>query len=204
MGKFKIVLALSLLISSQYFFITNNPNGQKVIPKLDFSLITSKVVEPVLSFVNPSFKSIPKGELTVDEFIIHSQQNIDKTNSSEEINSSRIQFLQKNNEMIVQEGRRQLSQMVGRVVGGNEKMSDIFAELINKKINDFFQPKINDDSSFSFYSYAVAIILFITIWPLSSILTILWFLIIIFIFKIFVYFSLVEIKKVTVQKEIII
>lgn len=204
MGKFKIMLALSLLISSQYFFITNNPNGQKVIPKLDFSLITSRVVEPVLTLVNPSFKSIPKGELTVDEFIIHSQQSSDKPNSFEEINNPRIQLLQKNNEMIIQEGRKQLSQMVGRVVGGDEKMSNIFAELINKKINAFFQPKINDDSNFSFYSYAVAIILFITIWPLSSILTILWFLIIIFIFKIFVYFGLVEIKKVTVQKEIII
>ena len=94
--------------------------------------------------------------------------------------------------------------MVGQNITGNEKIADVFAGLIDKKINDFFQPKITGDLHSSLYSYIVAVILFLTIWPLGTIMAFLWFLIVILVFKIFVYTGLVEIKTVTVQREMIV
>jgi hypothetical protein len=231
-GKFKIVLALALLISSQYFFMTNSPNGQKTIPKLDFSSVTSKLIQPILVMINPNFKSVQKEGLTVDQFIIQSQQKKDdastnpifseemidqqipsnlpseqrtelKKEALKQISDSQTQLSQKNNELVIQEGRKQLSQMIGHAVNGNEKIADVFAGLIDKKINDFFQPKIEGDSRSSLYSYIVATILFLTIWPLGSIMALLWFAIVILVFKTLVYCGLVEIKTVTVQREMI-
>lgn len=229
-GKFKIVLALALVISSQYFFAINNAREQRVVPKLDLSLITSKLIQPVLVMINPNLKSIQKEGLTVDQFIVQSQQkNADanslftdemidqqipenlpseqrvalKQEALRQISDSQTQLSQKNSELILLEGRKQLSQMVGRDINGDEKISDVFAGLVDKKINDFFQPKISGDSQSSFYSYIIATILFLTIWPLGSILSLLWFAIVIFVFKILVRFGLIEIKTVTVQREMI-
>ena len=139
-GKFKIVLALAVLISSQYFFMTSSLNGQKTIPKLDFSSVTSKLVQPILVMINPSFKPMQKEDLTVDQFIIQSQQKnnedsisnpvfseeaIDKQipknlpseqraelkkETIKQISDSQAQLSQKNGELILQEGRKQLSQ----------------------------------------------------------------------------------------------
>lgn len=228
-GKFKIVLALALLISSQYFFMANSLREHRPVPKLDFSSITSKIIEPILVTMNPQLKSMQNDNISVDQFIIQSQgdgnnslgqivsdemiekqmpQNLPqeqkdalKKETLRQISDSQTQIFQKNNELILQEGRRQLSQMTGREVRGNEKIADVFAGLIDKKINDFFQPKIKDDPRSSFYSYVVATILFFTIWPLGSMLAIIWFAVAILIFKILVRLGVVEIKTVTVEKE---
>jgi hypothetical protein len=228
-------LALALLISSQYFFMINSVNGQKFVPKLDFSSVTSKLIQPILVMLNPNFKSMQKDGLTVDQFIIQSQKEntadalsdksyaeemIDqqipknlpsdqqamlKQRALQQVSDSQDQLLQKNNELVLQEGHKQLSQMVGHDVVGDEKISDVFAGLIDKKINDFFQPKIggNSQASSPVYSYILTAILFLTIFPLSSILSRLWFVAIFLIFKLFIRFGLVEIKIVTVQREMI-
>jgi Flp pilus assembly protein TadB len=175
-----------------------------------------------------------KDGLTVDQFIIQSQQKAaDDTTSDQtlaenmidqqipqnlppeqrealkqqalqQLSDSQTQLLQKNNELILQEGRKQLSQMVGHDLAGNEKITDVFAGLINKKINDFFQPKISGDSQSASYLYVLAIILFLTLLSLSVPLSLLWFAIIILIFKLLVHLGLVEIQTVTVQREMII
>lgn len=233
-GKFKIILALALLISSQYFFITNSSSREKTLPSLDFSSITSKLVRPILVMVNPNFKSMQKEDITVDQFIIQSQQKNDgdvafnpffseetidqqipknlpseqrnelKNEALRQISDSQSQLLQKNEELVLQQGRKQISQMVGHEVMGNEKIENVFAGLIDKKINDFFQPKIEGDSRSSLYSYVVAAVLFLTIWPLGSFLALLWFSVVILIFKILFYSGLIEIKTITVEREMIV
>lgn len=235
-GKFKIVFALAILVSSQYFFIINNPNTQRTIPKLDLSAIEVRIVETIFGIIDPKFKSIQKEDLTVDQFIIQSQQKNTNDDSSgqifadadkmidqqipenlptgqrealkqqaiKQLSDSKSQLSQKNSELVLQEGRKQLSEMVGRNIDGNEKMANVFVGFMDEKINTLFQPKIKGDSQSSFYSYVIAVILFLTIWPLGSIImSPLWIAVVILIFKIFIYFGLVEIKTMTVQREII-
>lgn len=231
-GRFKMILALALVISSQYFFMLNNTNGEKVIPKLDTASFTKKLVEPILGIINPNFKTIQEEGLTVDQFIVKSQQEngnvtlpgidfdseIDrqipadlpveqkdalKQQALKEISNSQANLSQKNQELVLQQGRSQLSQMVGHAVSGNEKISDVFAGLIDKKINDYFQPRVAGDAQSALFSYIIAMVLFLTIWPLGTVLSVFWFGLVIVIFKIIVHFGLVEIKTVTVQREMI-
>lgn len=229
-GKVKIVWALAFIISSQYFFMINGASGQKVILKLDLSPITTRLIEPILVMVNPGLKSMQKDGLTVDQFIIQSQQKNSNNASSDQssvedmLNKQLPQNLpqdqreilkqqaleqvtdlsQKNNELVLQEGRKQLSQMSGHAIIGDEKVVDIFSGFIDKKINDFFQPTINSDSKSSFFPYLMVFILFLTILSLSVPLSPLLFGIVILVFKLFVRFGLVEIKTVTVQREMIV
>lgn len=229
-GKFKIALALAIIISSQYFFFVSKTDGQKTVPNFDVSSMTSKLVEPILGIINPEFKKIQQDGLTVDQFILENQKNSESTfllNNEEtidkqipadlpskqreslkqqtlqQINDSQAQLLQKNNDLIQEQGRKQLSEMVGRDLQGDEKIADVFAGFIDKKINDFFQPEMGEDAPSSLLSYIVTVVLFLTIWPIGSVLALVWFIIVISIFKILLYFGLVEIKTITVEREMI-
>ena len=230
-GKFKIIIVLALLISSQYFFFVSKTDGQKTVPKFNISVMSSKMIEPILGIINPDFKKIKQDGITVDKFILENQNNSDinflsnneetidqqipadlpskqrealKQQALQQINDSKAQLLQKNNELIQQQGRKQLSEMVGRDLKGDEKIADVFAGFIDKKINDYFQPQVdNNNKSSSLLSYIVAAVLFLTIWPIGSVLGVLWFAIVIIIFKILLYFGLVEITTVTVEREMI-
>jgi hypothetical protein len=231
-GKFKMVFALALLISSQYFFMVSSSDRQRSIPKFDTTPITKRLVEPILTVINPNFKIIQEEGLTVDQFIVKSQQEdsanmfpeldlsneIDlqipanlptdqrdelKQRALKQIVDSQANLSQKNQELVLLEGRRQLSQMTGQNLSGSEKISDVFAGLIDKKMNDYFQPGVAGNERSSLFSLIIASVLFLTIWPLGTVLSLLWFSFVIIIFKILVHFGLVEIKLVTVQREMI-
>lgn len=233
-GKFRMILALAVIICSQYFFMMNSGNGQKFIPRLDTAPITSKFVEPVLVMINPNFKTIKEESITVDQFIIikSKQENTEdvllgmnfdseiekqisenlpseqrealKQEARKQISSSTENLSKKNQELVLQEGRKQLSQMVGYKISGTEEISDVFAGFIDKKINDYFRPRVDGDERSNLFSYLVAAILFLTIWPIGSVLCVVWFFLVFIIFKIMVYFGLVEIKTITVEREMIV
>lgn len=228
-GKFSLVLALAILVSSQYFFIIKNMDGQKNIPKFDVSAVSSQMVGPILEMMNPDFKKIQDDGLTVDQFIIESQkQNEQKYSIDESVIDQQIptnlpakqrealkqqalgqladqktQIAQNNSTLVLQEGRKQLSQMTGQEIGGSEKIADVFSGLIDKKINDFFQYKLVGDQMSFLLEYIFTAILFLTVWPLGSILCSLCFLAAVIIFKILVACGLVEIKKEMVEREAI-
>jgi hypothetical protein len=231
-GKVRLVIALALLISSQYFFMVNEAGAQKFIPKLDLASVSSKLVGPILTMMNPNYKIVENRDLTVDQFILKSQQgSVDdifsgmdfsgevdqqipanlpadqrdklKQEALKQILDSQTALSQKNQQLILEEGRSQLSQMAGYELLGNEKIADVFAGLIDKKINDYFQPTLGGNEQSSLFSYIITAILFLTVWPLGVLLCFFWFILVIIIFKIFVRLKLVEIKLVMVEREMI-
>ena len=235
-GKFKLILAISLLISSQYFFTIKNMGGAVKVPKFDTSAISEKLVGPVLGFVNPNFAAASAQNMTVDQFIMQSQQGSTNSLSTADSNSldqqsidsqipqnlpvdqrealeqqamtqlagAKTQVEQKNSQLVLQEGRAQLSNTIGKQLNGNEKISTVFAGLINDRISSFFNPSIKGNSQSALFPLILSIVLLLTIWPIGSVLSVLWFAIIILLFKIFVRFGLVSIKKVTVEREMIV
>ncbi|HPN54792.1 MAG TPA: hypothetical protein PLB52_02560 [Candidatus Moranbacteria bacterium] len=233
-GRFRMVIGLALIISSQYFFMISQSGKEQAIPEFDTAPITRKIIEPIMVLVNPDFKAMQKEGLTVDQFIIESKQekeedifskeNIDdeiekqipanlpaekreamKQEALQQISDSQKNISQKNQELVLKEGREQLAKMVGRKVSGEEEISEVFAGFIDKKINDYFQPhKVDSDKKSPLFYYILSAVLFLTIWPMGSALSLIWFGIVIIIFKLMVHFKLVEIKTVTVQREMIV
>jgi hypothetical protein len=227
-GKSQLIVAVAIIISSQYFFTIQKMDGAKVLPKFDLSPVASKLFVPIFGIVNPNFKTMEQENLTVDEFILKNQeantesygsmgdeaiesqipQNIPfeqrqaiKAEVFEKMNFARANLSKQNNELVLQEGRNQLSEMVGKKVTGTEKIADVFAGLVNEKINSYFQPQIGDESQSALLPFIFTLVLFLTIAPLGSILSRIWFLLVILLFKIFVKAGLVEIKTEMVEKE---
>ena len=66
-GRTYLLIALSLLITVQYFSILSNFEGEKKVPYLDTSFITKKVAIPIFSSISPQFKALEDETLTVDQ-----------------------------------------------------------------------------------------------------------------------------------------
>jgi hypothetical protein len=232
MGKGKIIFAVVLVIASQYYGIVSRTNGPKNIPKFDTTSVTQKAIGPILSMMDPNFKSLKTEDITVDEYILQlqkgyqsdagsgkvmddiidsqipsnvtiEQRNVLKQNSKNQIAGIQSTIDEKNKQLILNEGRRQFSQLLGKNISGNEKIGDVFSGIVNQKINDFFEPGgVGQQLPYSL-SFIFSIVLFLTVWSLSLFLFQFWVLFTMLIFKIFKKTGLIEIKMITVEREVL-
>ena len=230
-GRVMLLLALSITVTSQYYVTIGKTDGEKNIPQFDLSLISSKVVMPMLATFNPSFKMITDDELTVDQFILQAQDDMSpngqtdsleelieeqlpqsltpeekeqiKAQEMEKIAAAQSQMKQKNKELILGEGRRQLATMVGHEISGQEKISAVFTGLINKKMNDYFRPDVTQGKKHSPFPIILALILFLTVYPIGSILSNIWFLITKLVFSLLLKMKVIKINSITVEKQVI-
>lgn len=232
MGKFKIIMGLALLISSQYFSTIKAMEGPVNVPRIDLSEVAGPLLSPILGIVNPEFAQASRENITIDEFIIKTQQDSeddaqDQLDNMElieanmpagisekqkellrqqalaQMSGARSKMLEQNRQLILLEGRRQFSKITGKKINGDEKVSSVFIGMINDKINNYFQPGVGGEEKSNFFPLVLTLILFLTIWPVGSLLSNIWFITVILIFKVFVRFGLVEIKRVSVEREMI-
>lgn len=230
-GKSYLLISLTFLIVMQYFLTIRSFDGEKKVPHFDASFITKKIAIPFVASVNPQFKALKDETLTVDEFIMQTQNSnqennlldideqiidsqipadltpaqreIIKKQAMENFSNTNSQVSQKNQELILSIGRKQLSDVIGVPIAGNEKISEIFTGLINNKINDYFNPRVGVGEKNAVLSLILAVVLFLIIYPVGSILSIVWFLIVKLIFFVLLWVEIFSVKKVTVSKEIL-
>ncbi len=228
-GRVMMVFALSLAIGSHYYFEIKDNNAYRNIPDFNLGNANEKFVSKTISLVYPGFDFSNDGELTVDEFILQSQKNavsnMDEGNEIEKIIDEEFgismtdqqkkevikdyqdrneMVVQKNNELVLRESRKQISDLVGRQVGGDEKIMDVFSQMINKKIEDYLNFGAgNEIGGFSHLPIILAILLFLSILSLGSFLGPLWVLLAQIIFWLMVKLNWVKINKVMVEQEVI-
>ena len=230
-GKSYLLIAFSLMITIQYFVVMSSFDGEKKVPHFDTSFITKKIALPIVSALNPQFKVLQNETLTVDQFILQTQNSMPKSDfsaveqevineqlpsnltpaqkeiimqqASDNFSDIKTTVIQKNQEIAFAVGRKQLSDIVGFQVTGDEKIADVFTGLINNKINDYFNPKMGGSSSGSVFVVILAIILFLTIFPLGSVISIVWFLIVELVIIILLKTKVLEVKNIKVSKEVL-
>ncbi len=236
-GKAMMILAISLVISVQYFSIVNRLDGQILIPRMAIGGISSKIALKILSLTDQNFKSLENANITVDDFILQTQKNqiakqnlqtsdssvsqmveqeLDKQNISpadreqlraqaaDKINNLNSQINSDEQALILKGGRDQLSTLVGRNVQGSENVSNVMAELVSKKIENTFTPSVTGQQRSSSFAGVLAGILFFTVLSIGSLLSFIFFGLSWLIFLLLTKFKFIEIKTITVEKEIIL
>jgi hypothetical protein len=231
-GKYFLVFSLALMISSQYYFEIKNFSLEKIIPRFETSRSSSFIASKILSLINPNFANLDTDNLTIDEFISQIQQKqMDELTDQESgkldeiidqqagtsltpeqktsIRQEAIQQINKNRKLVenssqsVQEGRKALSEMVGFELKGNEKASEVFTQIINKKIADRIQDTFSNQKNFPVFPIILAVLLFLAIISLGSILNYIYIPIAIFFFFIFKKMGLIAVSKIPTEKEVI-
>lgn len=135
--------------------------------------------------------------LTVDQ---KKKMKEEAQNNLTNVNS---QLLKNNEELILKESRNKISDLLGKEVTGQEKMADVFNEIISRKLTGYLQPNISDGKNSNLLPLVLTIILFLTVVPLGSLLNIFWVLFTRLIFWIFVKSGLIIIGKAPTIVEVI-
>lgn len=138
----------------------------------------------------------------IEEFDSYEKKEEIKKETEENLKNINNKLLENNQQIILEESRKSLSQMVGKELTGQEKISDIFPQMINKKITDYFNPQMAKNTNLPLLPMVLAIILFLTIVPAGSILNIFWILVVRLIFWILVKSKVITINKVQRDIEI--
>jgi len=177
-GKTMLILALSIMITSQYYFEVRDTGKINIIPKFE----AGDVVNQILPRIYPELKDSGKSDLTVDEFILKmSKENSDsflgnilESQGLDEkqigVSKSQIEkIIATDQGKILAEQRKSFSEIAGVPLTGQEKISDVFSEMINNKINEFFSTSLEKDSM-PFLPFIASFILFLTVASLGSLL----------------------------------
>lgn len=215
-GKSYIYFALALAISGQYYFSVKDWPAQKLIPNFNLSGVTDYLAPKILSAVSPDLSASVDGEMTVDNFILQMQKSqLDQAGYSPEklakLPPDQRAAIQKqidaemgsNQDMAMEESRKKFSELAGRPVDGSEKVSLIFLEIINGKMNSYLNPGNISADTLPIAAPIATLILFLTVVSLGWLLVIFLVPAVAGIFWILVQAKLILISKVSAEVEII-
>jgi hypothetical protein len=235
-GKAFIVTSLAIVIAGQYYATVKDMDASVLIPKIDFGKESNSITSSIFAAMNPQFKSIQNSSLTVDEFIIQTQNEqinsddfsekastqIDeiieeqggenltaaqklalKQDALKQINASKNKVSKANEDLVLQEGREKLSELAGKKLTGEEKISDVFSEMVNNKIMSYFQPVESDGLVAGFLPFIFSLILLLTIIPIANFLWLFFPTLIGWIFRLLVKTKAVKIGTITREVEVI-
>lgn len=135
-GRRFLVLAMALMIAGQYYFSNDVQIASENLPKLKFNHNQESFMTKVVAFVDPSLIKENNETISVDEFVINkfNENPLAASRFGAERGFSSVGYSQQ--EVILKSGRDDVSKMVERPVAGDEKMIDIFLEVINNKVDD--------------------------------------------------------------------
>ena len=230
-GTSWIVLSLALVVTSFYYMQIQNKSGDELLQMLSLDQASHTVLNRTLGLMNPEFKQANQNNMTVDEFLMTFQKNqamndiaiavpsdtellkmAGLTPSDPRSPQALIQIkngIEKNNKaispqkIILDQSRKQLSDTVGTPLSGQEYITDVLSQIIDQRIHTYFKPNETSNSA-SMLPFILAIILFVTLWSLGSLLAILWRFMTASSFALLCRFGVINVQKVMVEQEIIV
>lgn len=224
-GKFALVLALSLSISSGYFALVKDASWQELVPRFRLGEGMSTLLLQTVAAVRPDLRELSDENMTVDGFLAGLKRDQEDAAGEESGNMDELlsaipgasEYVAKNGlkkpgmtgaelagEVYLRSGREQLSALAGRPVMGDEKISAVFSSAIEQKITGLFG---GGEAARRVPSQAIpfflALLLFLTLLPLGSILGPVWILLSLFIFSLSLRFRWLKIARVEKEQEIL-
>ena len=190
-AKFIIVFSLALVISSQYFFVAKDKPVEEVIPQISLgeNIVSSKILERGSGFLGLESMTEDSG-LSVDEFILDTY-----------VGDRELSSLEK--QIILKEGRKNLSQIAKKDLGGDEEMSKVLPTVLNGKINQSLI-SIAAKNNLPVIQAVLAIALFLAVISLGLIFSRVFIFLASGIFWIMKRGKIVDVKKIDTKKEVLV
>ncbi len=189
-AKFIIVFSLALVVASQYFFIAKDKPVEEVIPKINFgqSSYGARIVETGASMLGLD-GVMENPNLSVDDFILETY-----------VEDRQLSFFER--QIVLEEGRKNLSQIAGKNLEGNEKISTILPVIVNEKINQLLI-SLAAKNNLPVIPAIMAAALFLVVISSGIIFGRLYLLFSSGIFWLMIKSNLLNIKKISVDKEVL-
>lgn len=157
-GRSYLVFALILAITSQYYALVNRAGREVNLPKFEISKNVALSLGKLYGHINPRYSFFSSArELTVDKFILQNQNAVLPAQDPARAAA------------VLEQGRKQLSELSGRQLGGGEQVADVFVDLATRKINDYFAVGIAQSGKSSPIPLFLTCVLFLTLLPVATI-----------------------------------
>lgn len=201
-GMSQIVLACSLVISSQYYTHIEPLPWNRLVPSFDLAEGTGAWILRIAGTFSPSLASLQNRDLSVDEFLTELRPVVEVNGSTETL-SNGLSGAVRQAEIL--RSKIELSRLLGREVGGTESMNQILSEALRKKIVTFVSGNTTETTgTASFLPFFLAILLFFTVYPVGSILAPLAISLAAASFLLLVRAGFIVIKKVPAEQDVLI
>ncbi|MFZ5982403.1 MAG: hypothetical protein ACOYS2_02450 [Patescibacteria group bacterium] len=196
-----IILAFSLAISSQYYFTVKDRDQTQLIPRFRLEeFLGGNLEEMIIKNFLPENSGMENPELSIREAILENYYAEKMANNVPEIRDEKLRRIEE--EKVVEAGRAELEKALGKKLQGDEKIGDLFSEMISQSVNEIVAPNLADGKSKA-VPVVLALILFITIWSVGIFFSRLLGWAVGLIFWALKKTRLVEIEKIQIEKEII-
>lgn len=199
-----LVLALALMLAGQYYFSNDSQIASENLPKLKFDHGQEGLMSKIVSIVDPSLIKENNEAITIDEFIINkfNKDPLASKRFGAEAGFDSINYNQQ--EVILRGGREDVAKMAERTVTGDEKMIDIFLEIINNKIDDFLNVSVgyvDKDMPVTHLIFTVAI--FLAIMGSGMLLSVFLTFVVALVFRVLIFAGLLSIERKAVNMEVV-
>lgn len=188
------VLGFSILLSMGYFLSIRTLSWEDLVSRFQLRAGTVEKMATLVSYVQPELADLGKDHRTVDEYLrsLNGLDTSDESMQFEQLNDQVGRLREQGiniefsgdalmlvrgaaEESSLASGRQQLGVLAGRAVEGDEEISVLFAEVLEKKIfaivdGSRMQERIPDRTLPVF----IALLFFLTVWPLALLLFSVW------------------------------
>ncbi len=196
-AKQSSVLGFSLLLSLGYFVSIQMLSWDDLTPRFRLGAGTIEQILTWVSRLDPALASLGKNHQTVDEYLrsfgaASSLETGNETQQFEALNDQ-IGRLQAQGITVafsgdalasvrnaaesnaLTSGRRQLGELAGRTVEGNESVSALFSEVVQKKLFTIVEgSRLRERIPDRVLPAFIALLFFLTIWPVGLMLFSVW------------------------------
>lgn len=161
-GRSYLVYALVIVITSQYYALVGRIAGDVNLPIFEVDRQVALSLGKLYGHINPKYSFFSSArEMTVDKFILRNQRADPAAGAGGRPGAEE--------EALLEQGRRQLSELAGRKLDGSEQVADVFVDLATGKINDYFSAGLGGAGGSSPIPLLLTCVLFLTLLPLSAI-----------------------------------
>ncbi len=206
------ILGLSLAIASQYFVHLHSLPWERLVPNFDFGQGIGAWSLRMAGHLYSPLKSLEDSNRSVDDFFMSLNTRERETAPAPSAPSS-LENSTEGRELLANlsasaqslqllEFHSKLSELLGRPVKGDEKMSAVLAEILRKKTLSVVSSSITVSSQpVPVIPFVLAGLLFLTVYPAGSFLLIVWVALAAIIFSLLRIFHIVALEKRTVDQE---
>ena len=161
-GRSYLVFALIVAVTSQYYALVSRAGGEVNLPTFEISRAAALSFGKLYGHINPKYSFFSSArEMTVDKFILQNQ-NTALPGKVQEQPAGAVS-------PVLEQGRKQLSELSGRQLSGSEQVADVFVDLVTRKINDYFSVGIAQSGKSSAIPLFLTAVLFLTLLPVAII-----------------------------------
>jgi len=199
-GVFMFALPVSLLIASQYYAEIRLSSWQDLVPRFSLAEGGGDLVLRAAGSVYPEIGKIRDERMTVDSFLstVRSPEDARSVHEEEGI------FDDMSMALSLQAGRVELGKLVGRDLSGDERMADVLSEALRNKTIAFLSgAKAERNLPSGALPFFLAMLLFITILSIASLLQGIWTLVAAGILRLLIRSGTLLVEKVPAEREIL-